>query len=72
MAAVIIVLRKMNPKPEVYTSIKGFCEHNKEYSVNKLYRCGFNKTSMFEDDNMVLHRIPIIGRIKKRQIPLLK
>lgn len=67
MHGVIIVHWKKKGLYEAYSSIVGFCEHTKplfkETDIQKAVRV----SNIFENEDIVLIRCPIFGRIKRRK-----
>jgi len=69
MKSITVVFRKETKKLEVYTSIKGFIEHNPGYEkdLNYIHNVTSRKKLDFEDDRIILSRCPVLGRIKPRK-----
>jgi hypothetical protein len=53
-----LVINKQTLKKSLFTSLKDFVQHNPEYSINTLYNYTSRKKTAFEDDKIILEKIP--------------
>lgn len=54
----ILMTDKKTFKKSLFTSLKDFVHHNPEYSINTLYNYTSRKKVAFEDDKIILEKIP--------------
>ena len=54
----ILVIDKKTLKKCLFTSLKDFVQHNPKYSINTLYNYTSRKKIAFEDDRIILEKIP--------------
>lgn len=64
--AIILVFWKKKGIYEGYTSVKGFCEYHPQYKAERIYNGAFRKKVNYEDEDIVLSRVPCYGRAKKK------
>lgn len=54
----ILVIDKKTQKKTLFTSLKHFIDKNPEYRINTLYNYTSRKKVAFEDQNIILEKIP--------------
>lgn len=67
MPGVVVVHWKKKGLYEAYSSIIGFCEYTEPLFKEKDIRKAMRVSNIFENEDIVLIRCPIFGRIKRRK-----
>lgn len=54
----LLVTTKQTQDKVLYSSLKVFCENNPQYSINTIYNYTSRKKTPFEDDLIMIEKIP--------------
>lgn len=60
--AILISFKKTGQKV-LFSSVKQFCEHYPEYSRQTIYNYTGRKKQAFEDNNIIVEKIPYFKKI---------